>query len=183
MSDKPFTYPEIDESKVVFQESLIRVSRDILRLKNGTPYSYYSLNTYPYAVIILATNLDGYYILNQEYRHPTGQFLLSCPGGYIDKDEDPIEAAKRELEEETGYQALTFELIGSAYPYAGISSQKTIYVRAKEAVKKTAPRLDTCEIIQTKLLSPKELDQAISEGKNLDGTLCTALFFNQRNIL
>lgn len=183
MSEKPFTYPEIDESRVVFEESLIKVRRDTLRLKNGTPYSYYSLNTYPYAVIILATNRDGCYILNQEYRHPTGRFLLSCPGGYIDKDEDPIEAAKRELEEETGYQAVTFELMGSAYPYAGISSQKTIYVRAKEAVKKTAPRLDTCEIIQTKLLSPEELDQAINEGNNLDGTLCTALFFNQRNMI
>ncbi len=179
---KPFDYPAIEESALVFEESLIKIQRDTLQLQNHPPYRYYSLLTPPYAVVILALTHDGAYVLNEEYRHPTKQFLLSCPGGFLnDENEDPLEAAKRELEEETGFHAEMFTLIGSAYPYAGISRQKTFYVKATGAFLSTTPSLEPSEIIRTRLVTSQEINQAIDEGCELDGTLCTALFFHTRH--
>lgn len=181
---KPFELPIIEESTLVFEESLIKIQRDILQLENTPPYRYYSLLTPPYAVVILALTHDGAYVLNEEYRHPTKKILLSCPGGFLNEEkEDPIDAAKRELEEETGFHAETFTLIGSAYPYAGISRQKTFYVKATGAVLTTTPSLEPSEIIRTRLVTPQQLNQTIDEGIELDGTLCTALFFNSRHTL
>jgi ADP-ribose pyrophosphatase len=182
-SDPPFPLPQVEESALIFQESLIKIQRDVLRLPSKPPYRYYSLRTYPYAVVILATTSDGRYVLNEEYRHPTKKVLLSCPGGYMDVAESPLEAAKRELKEETGFQAESFVLMGGAYPYAGISAQKTWYVKASGAIYETAPQLEQSEIMQTKLFSPQELNSAINQGAELDGTLCTALFFNYRSAI
>jgi ADP-ribose pyrophosphatase len=166
---------------VLLEEAFFKLHQDDLRLASGASYQYYTLTTFPFAVVILATTADGEYILNREYRHPTGEFLLSCPGGYLEGDEDPVVAAKRELREETGYEAKTFTIIGSAYPYAGMSSQKTIYVRAKEAFKAGDPQLDICEVIEPVLLSEQQLREAIRHYP-LDGTLCTAFFLDSFNL-
>lgn len=177
--EKPFHVPTVEDSQVIFEESIIQIRRDRLRLSPHHTYQYYSLVTKPLAVVILATTSDGRYVLTEEYRHPTGRILLSCPGGYIDGEESPLEAAKRELLEETGYQAHSVEIIGSAYPYAGVSTQKTLYVRATEASWHSPIQLESSEIIHTILKTQEELNQAIDQGLDLDGTLCTALFFDQ----
>ncbi len=177
---KPFKIPQLLQRTLVFEESLVKIQRDQLQIDQQTPYTYYTLVTPPCAVVILATTEEGTYLLTEEYRHPTGHILLSCPGGYIDAGEDPLEAAKRELLEETGFQAQSFTLMGEAYPYAGFSCQKTLYVHAQKAHQVAQPQLEVSEIIQNKLFTPATLNQAIQSGTHLDGTLCTALFFYQR---
>lgn len=171
--------PDLLHRQIIFEESLVKIQRDQLQIPEHPPYSYYSLITFPFAVAILASTPEGAYILNEEYRHPTGKVLLGCPGGYIDPDEDPLQAAQRELLEETGYQAKSFSIMGSAFPYAGFTGQKTIYVRAYEAFLAAPPQLEVSEIIQSRLLMPEKVIQLISSGIEVDGVLCTALFFNQ----
>lgn len=178
-SNKPLDLPKLIESKIVFEESLVKIRRDQLQINQHPPYTYYNLVTYPSAVAILASTREGAYILNEEYRHPTGKVLLGCPGGYVEAGEDLLQAAQRELLEETGYQAKSFSIIGSAFPYAGFTGQKTIYIRAHEAFLAAQPRPEACEVIQPCLLMPEELIQFIYTGAEVDGVLCTALFFNQ----
>lgn len=178
-----FKLPHILESKDVFKESLLTIRRDKLQLENGHIHSHYTLMTHPFAVVILAITPTGEYILTQEYRHSTGNTLLGCPGGYISDYEEPIRAAERELLEETGYQASRLELMGSAYPYAGISSQKTFYIKAIKAKQVAKPQLEPSEMIQTILKTKKELYQMIREEIELDGPLCTALFFDSVDLL
>ncbi|WP_052236387.1 NUDIX hydrolase [Candidatus Protochlamydia amoebophila] len=175
---KTFAIPFVEETTLAFEESFIKIKRDRLRLAHEDPYSYYTLITPPQAVVVLARTADGYYVLNEEYRHPTKKILLCFPGGFIDDNENPLVAAKRELEEETGYTAESFHLLGSAYPYPGISGQKTFYVKALGAKFNMSPRLEPSEIIQTRLCSFNQLKEMISKNAELDGTLCTALFFN-----
>ncbi len=177
-SNKSFSLPSLLESKIVFHESLIKIQRDQLQIGSHSPYSYYSLMTYPFAVAILASTPEGAYLLNEEYRHPTGHVLLGCPGGYMDPGEEPFQAAQRELLEETGYKAETFSMMGSAFPYAGISGQKTFYIRAHGATLAVQPTPEASEIIYPRLLMPNELLDLIKNGEEIDGVLCTALFFN-----
>lgn len=176
--EKPLILPEVLESDVAFTESLITIRRDRLKLPDHEkPYNYYSLITKAYSVVILALTSDGKYLLNEEYRHPTGKTILSCPGGFIDGHEQAEEAAKRELLEETGMQAESITCMGSAYPYPGISGQKTFFMLAAGVKTVARPKLEASEILRTIKITESELQKAIAAGAEIDASLCTALFF------
>ena len=129
-------------------------------------------------MIVLAFTSQEQIVAIHEYRHPAKAILLSLPAGYVEQGEDPVLAAQRELIEETGYDANAFEIIGEAYPYAGISTQKNLYIKAKEAHKIDRPQLEKSEIIETVLLSKQELLQQVKQGSCLDANLMTAMAFH-----
>jgi ADP-ribose pyrophosphatase len=172
--------PSVIDSQIVFEESIIKIKKDRLRIDHTPPYNYYTLMTRPASVIIIATTPEGKFVLNQEYRHPVAKILLCFPGGFIDEGEEVLKAAERELMEETGYQAEAYQVIGSAYPYPGISSQKIYYIHCINAVFKSPPQPEASEIFQVNLISFNELNKEISNGIDVDGTLCSALFFLNR---
>lgn len=174
--------PRIKKSEIVFDESLIKIRKDQLQMGSNKPYIYYSMVSYPLAVAVIAKTSEGLYVLTKEYRHPTGKMILGCPGGFIDENENCMEAAQRELLEETGYEAKTYTYLGEAYPYAGFSGQKTIYIAASEATPLKKQTLEVSEIIQPILMSSDQLKSAIGSKMDLDGNLCTALFFHQFSI-
>jgi len=178
-SKKIAEIPKVNESSEVFHNSIINIRCDLLQRGSQPSYPYYVLKLRPFAVIILAFTTDNKILTIQEYRHPTEKFLLSFPAGYVEIDEDPLDAARRELLEETGYQAESFEIIGEAYPYAGISNQQNIYVRAKQAKYFQPPQLEKSEIIEAKLLAKEELLAQVQQGVDLDANVLTALYFSE----
>lgn len=170
--------PEVVESAIVF-DRFFKIRNDRLRLAGRPDYNYLTLVTPKAAVVILARTLEGTFVLNYEYRHPIKGWLLGCPGGFIETDELPEKAAPRELLEETGYTAENFFVMGSAFPYPGISLQKTYFVCAENAKKVAEATLEPSEVINTVLYEPKLLRQYIKEGKDIDSSLLTALYLNE----
>jgi ADP-ribose pyrophosphatase len=170
------TLPAVEESELVYDQ-FFKIRKDTLKRPHRKPYTYYTLVPHGPAVIILPFTLEGKVVLSEEYRHPTGKVLLSIPGGYIDHGEDPYEAGQRELLEETGYQAKKYSLMGSAYPYPGISGQILHYVLAEGASKVQEPKLEQSEIVKTVLMDLESLRKRIASGVDVDGNLCTALFW------
>lgn len=169
--------PDVGDSEIIFNE-FFKIRKDQLQLPNHESYHYYTLITKPVAVMILASTREGELIINREYRHPTNRYLLSCPGGLKMEDESIIDCAKRELLEETGWSAKTWKIIGTSFPFPGITGQRTCFVRAKEAYPVQKATLEVAEILQTELISEKNLRELICSGIEVDGLLCTALFFN-----
>lgn len=169
--------PKIKESEIVY-DCFFRIRRDLLQLPNKKEYSYYSLVTKPIAVMILASTDEGKYVINREYRHPTQTILLGCPGGVKDEGETILDCAERELLEETGYTASSFKILGEAFPFPGVTSQKVFYVRAFQAKQTKQQSLDSAEYIETALFTKEELYQQIKSGIAVDGLLLSALFFN-----
>ena len=79
---------------------------------------YYSLRLPDYAAIVAITEEQRVLIVRQ-YRPAVERHTLELPSGLVDRSETPVEAARRELFEETGYQAAEVELLGCTYPDTG----------------------------------------------------------------
>lgn len=175
--EEPILIPKVKETGVEY-DRFVKIRRDRLSFfGQEQDYDYFILETKAHAVVVLGLTPEGSLILTEEYRHPAGKILLGCAGGYIDQGETPLMAAKREFLEETGYSAATFEIIGCAYPYPGLSSQYVIYTLAKNAVCTAKQTLEPSETIRIIVKTEDELKKMIADGTPVDGILCTALFF------
>lgn len=89
------------------------------------------------AAVILAVE-EGHVLLAEQYRVPLGRNCIELPAGLIGDEtegEDPLEAAGRELEEETGYRAAKLESLGEFYSSPGMVSESFTLVRASELTK------------------------------------------------
>ncbi|MBS0651607.1 MAG: NUDIX hydrolase [Verrucomicrobia bacterium] len=167
--------PEVKESHIV-HHGFFDVRVDTLQLPHGPKRPYTVLNIKFHAAAVIAETKDGKLLVTQEYRHPTGQWLLSCPGGRIDTGESPIEAARRELLEETGYGGGEFSLLGSIYPYPSVTNQQIFFVHAKNVEYQQPPTLEDFELIHSELKTPEELFKSIATGSPVDGVFCSGLF-------
>ena len=175
MSVPKIPIPETLDSEVVYS-GYFDLKVDHLQLPHGPKRAYTTLNVKAHAAAVLAKTPEGKFIINKEYRHPTGKWLLSCPGGRIDPGESPLEAARRELIEETGYAGDQLSLLGSAFPFAGVSDQLIHYVLIENARYQQPPALEPFELIHTELKTLEELKEEIASGAPIDGVLCTALW-------
>jgi ADP-ribose pyrophosphatase len=107
-------------------------------------------------------------LLVRQYRLPARQYLWELPAGRVDEGETPLQAAKRELAEETGYRARTWKKLVAFYPSPGFLAEKmTIYIATGLAEGVQTPMED--ERIQTRWFSADEIDGMIERGKILDG--------------
>jgi ADP-ribose pyrophosphatase len=85
---------------------------------------------HPGAVAIVAVDPEGRVLLVRQYRHPAGRALLEVPAGTLDRDpasgetEDPDAAARRELEEETGYRAAGWERLTDFWTAPGFATER-----------------------------------------------------------
>jgi ADP-ribose pyrophosphatase len=173
----PIPIPDVKNSELVYQ-GYFNVRQDLLQLPHGAKMSYTCLEIGVHAAAILAKTKEGKLIINKEYRHPTGKWLLSCPGGRIDPGESPLEAAKRELLEETGYGGGTFSILGNAYPFPAVTDQVIYYIYVENAVYVQPTHHEPFEMIHTELKTPDELIDEIKAGFPVDGVLCTALLLS-----
>ncbi len=173
--------PKVEKSEVVYQ-GYYNLRVDLLSLPERDPMTYTVLLAAKEAATILAKTADGRFVINREYRHPAESWLLGCPGGRVDPGESPLEAAKRELFEETGYRASSFRLMGTMHPLPAICDQKIHYFFAEDAHLFAPPSREPFELIETLLHTEEELLDAIRTGTAVDGILATALTLHRLSI-
>ena len=171
--------PTVSKSERI-HDTFFNIRKDILQIEGQSDYTYYTLETKPFAVMVIATTADNRYVINREYRHPTEEIILGAPGGSMDLDEDFISCARRELAEETGYTAERFYILGESYPFPGVCLQKTVFVRAINATKMHEPMLDHAEFIEVALFTKEELETEMKKYA-LDGILLAGLFLEQQH--
>ena len=126
ISDRVVSYP-ITERKTVFDGLVWDVRRDVFELNSENLTRDYIVH--PGAVAVIALNESGELLLIEQYRHAQGKIMWEVPAGLMDlANEDPLETAKRELYEETGYLAKTWNvLLDLANTPGGSSEQIRIY--------------------------------------------------------
>jgi ADP-ribose pyrophosphatase len=119
-------------------------------------------------------------LLVRQYRLPAGRFLWEIPAGSIDPGEKPLQTAKRELKEETGYRAKKWKKLISFYPSPGFLTEKmTIYLATGLTAGEATPMGD--ERIETRWFKAKEVEAAIEAGEILDAKTMLGYFFWKRS--
>jgi len=124
---------------------------------------------------------DGKVILVRQYRHAVGKFLLEIPAGTLEPDEGPMECARRELVEETGYEAENLAKLAEILPAPGYTDEH-IHIFLATRLTSAEQKLQDDEVLQ---VQPTPLDTAldmIRQGKIQDGkTIIGLLLTSMRN--
>jgi len=124
--------------------------------KLGRPYTYHQLESKWDAVIVVPVLDDGRLVLERIYRHPYKAWLTEFPAGGIEPGEDPVVAAARELQEETGYRAGRCTHLHNIEAMPGLLRMSLHVVLADHLVATTERHLDAMEMLEVELLDPAE---------------------------
>jgi ADP-ribose pyrophosphatase len=163
----------------VFDGDLLHVRRDRVRLPNGGEAAREYV-VHPGAVLMLPILADGRLVLERQFRYPVGRVMLEFPAGKIDPNETPLATAKRELREEAGYTAGTWQHLGTVHPEIGYSTEAIeIYIATDLA--HVGAQLDEGEFLDVVLMTEDELLAAFDAGLVTDGKTVAALFAWQRH--
>jgi ADP-ribose pyrophosphatase len=113
----------------------------------------------------------------RQYRFSVQGRILEFPAGTVERHEEPAETIKRELEEETGYRANTWQKLGEFAVAPGYSDEFIYAFLAQDLEKlKAPPSQDADEDMETVLMTPQELEQGILDGEPVDSKSISSFF-------
>jgi ADP-ribose pyrophosphatase len=122
---------------------------------------------HPGAVCVVPLMDNGDIVLVRQYRHAAGTELLECCAGTLEPGEDPLEAAGRELEEETGYRAEKLVERSRFWTTPGFTTEFMVVYEASGLVK-TQTNPDEDEIIDVEISTQEECLRMIDDGRIQD---------------
>lgn len=171
----PYT---IIDKQVIY--SGVKVRLELLRLEDDDGHHIQKeVVVHRGAVVVLPFVKPDTILLIRNRRFAIGQVLLELPAGTLEKGEDPINCAGRELQEETGYLAGRLKIIGNFFTSPGILTEK-MYAFAAYDLKQTAVALEAGEEIELAPTPFQEAIQMIRDGQIVDGkTIATLLMFER----
>ncbi|MDR4949758.1 NUDIX hydrolase [Neobacillus cucumis] len=139
------------------------ITVDQVVLPNGEEKTFSYLD-FAKGVCVLPITNDHEVVCLRQYRHAVNSWQWELPAGMIDSEGDsPLDVAKRELEEETGYVAEHWLELGSFYPSPG-STTEEIFLFAAAGLTATEQRLENSEQIELHYLQMEELKELVVKG-------------------
>ena len=165
----------IKEWKVLESEYLVRrpwltARRDRLELPDGRIIPEYYVLEYPDWVNVIAITKDGQFVMERQYRHAARKISLELPCGVMEDGEAPLEAAQRELLEETGFGGGQWKKLMELSPNPSAMSNTTHCFLAIGVEKIAEQHLDETEELSVLFMTKEEVKRMLNENQ-----ICQAL--------
>jgi ADP-ribose pyrophosphatase len=168
----------VTADEIILQARIFAVRRHHFPLPDGTVRAH-EIIEHPGAAAILPILPDGRALLIAHHRPAVNQELLELPAGTLDPDETPLECARRELAEETGYRAATLEPLVSFYSTPGICNER-LPVFVATTLTPGPTNLGPSEFIRPVPMTIADALDAIHTGRIADGKTIIGLLYYDR---
>jgi len=172
-----FTEKKISSQRV-YHGRLLQVNEDEVTLPDGS-HARREYVLHPGAALILPVFDDGSVLLERQFRYPAGNHFYELPAGKLEPDEPPLETARRELQEETGYVAAEWRELGRVHPCVGYSNETIDFFLARKLEFKGA-QLDEGEFLETLRLPLAEGLDWVRRGRISDIKTILGLFWAEK---
>lgn len=160
-----------------FLGNIIDVYQDEVQLPNGK-ITTRDLVRHCQAVVIIPILADGSIVFVEQYRYPLQEVLLELPAGKMDVGEEALTCAKRELQEETGYNSSAIKYLGKIATTPGFCDE-IIHVFLAENLQAGKACPDEDEFLNVKILNNSEVTSYIQQGKLYDSKSIAALYMQK----
>ena len=165
---------KVNKSTSLYRGRIFNFLRENITLDNGVTIDL-DIIRHPGASAIVPAFKNDMLILIKQYRHAVGEYIWEIPAGTLNPDEDPLECAKRELAEETGYSANMREKLGEITPVPGNSDERIHIFFAADLVQ-TEQNLDEDEVLNVHEIKVSEALEMIYKGVIQDSKTIAGLF-------
>jgi ADP-ribose pyrophosphatase len=166
---------KLTSTKEVYRCSLFRVTEDEAQDRTGWKMKR-SIVRHNGSAVMMAVDEKSRVMLVRQYRLPANQFLWELPAGKTDDGESVLQAARRELIEETGLRAKKWKKLVAFYPSPGYVEEKmTIFLATELTAGESKPMED--ERIETRWFSKKEVRELIASNKIVDAKTMIGFLF------
>lgn len=156
----------------IYEGKILKLRRDEAELPNGEPCIREMVEHSGGASVLYIE--DGKVLLVRQFRYAYGESIYEIPAGKLETGEDPMLAAKRELEEEAGVKAGRLELMFTLYPTPGYTSEK-IYIYQAFDCEKVNAHLDEGEFLDIEYIPLEKAKEMLKNGEIKDGKTIIAL--------
>lgn len=154
------------DTELAYDGHFLKVQRDTIRLPDGK-ISTREYIKHPGAVVILPLFDDGSILMERQFRYPLDRVFIEFPAGKIDPNEDPLDCAKRELQEETGYTATDWKFVATIHNAIAYSNEHLDIFLARGLIAGDN-KLDDGEFLETFKASISDMLVWVREGKITD---------------
>lgn len=166
---------KILESEYLIKRPWLTARRDKVQLPDGRINDEYYVLEYPDFVNVIAITTDGMFIMEKQYRHALGVDSIELPCGVMEQGETPLEAAQRELLEETGYGNGTWSKLLTIAQNPG-SMNNLVHCYLAVGVEKIAEQsLDATEELTVHLMTEDQVRQLIDNNEIVQSLMVAPL--------
>lgn len=166
-------------SKRLLDARWLKINQEECELPNGKVIDDFYTIWQPDWVLILPQTKDGKWVMTHQYRHGTGRVSLEFPAGIVENGEDPLLAAKRELEEEAEYLGGTYKCVGEFSVNPDRHRGKFFVYLATGVTPGGSLKQDETEEITHLEISTEELEEKIRTGE-MDHMLQIAAYYKMK---
>lgn len=170
-------------SEYLFKRPWLTVRREKVLLPTGKIHDEYYVLDYPTWVNVIAVTPEGKYVMVRQYRHGLKEVFTELVAGVAEQGETPLEAARRELSEETGYEGGEWELLSVISANPGSQSNLAYSFVARGVTLRHGQHLDETEDLAVELLTEDQLFELISSDTMKQALMAAPLwkyFYNKR---